>query len=803
MTAATLTRAILALHFACSAAIAGNQSSASSAVNVFSSPQTYRQALIQEMSQPPRADLFRALNVYVFPTKFCPVGCAHCYFQSPRPDGRPGSNAFTDETVSKLTDLFSAAGVGKLVVTGGGDPLMNRTATLRLLRESKATQLVLHTSGFWGTTPEAAERILSDIFTAFEENKQASQCTLRLSVDEFHAAVPDHSLLNVIEAYLARTAEFSSRGFDLAIHTIEGDRRFRGFAADIAARHGGALRQTDSGAVESVELPNGVRIAVTNAPLMPANAMPDMRDSARVDASVQAFDRGRVPHPAIVTTSDGDKKAVLVVHEDGASEIWNSGPPDHLPNINTLSKEKFLEAFGELIYSASMARGALYIESLTEEADPHAVRRAKSIASATYFNKNLLAEAGTRLYVSIRIIQDRLASGELTWDGALNRLPPELQRAIRLPREDLVELLRQSERSIIDDYLEDPAMTVEKLAELESVLRLGHFSADVNALRRKVETASILSPAVKAAYLTNRAPVPDTERGPPQGFLFRALWSNDELRRQAIHFFSVGIMKGHASLVDRFVRRAGELARSEPPLSDEAAYAELRRHIARDQEEFARSFQADDDMRIRGRIGQIAAMVKSRPKAVLDIGAGDGRIAEGLQKLWRLPFGDVHALEVAQYSKTDAVHWVSYREDGSVPLPDSSVDVVTCLMALHHMERPETVLREARRVMKSDATLIIRETDAAQPDQALFSAVMDQMFYSVFSPHSDVPTPTQYRSAADWKVLFEREGFSVSVMPSGESKNPFRPVYFLLSKRPIHNSKPRMLPIIHYMLAPR
>ena len=213
-----------------------------------------------------------------------------------------------------------------------------------------------------------------------------------------------------------------------------------------------------------------------------------------------------MPRPAVASIAGKQDKAILVVHEDGVAELWNSGPPDRLPNIYLQSNEELLHSFSDLIYAAAVEEGALYIENLVEEVDAHATHRAKMISSATFFNKNMLSEARTRLYVSIRIIQDRLKQGKMAWGQQLKSLPPELQAAIRNSRKDLIRLFKQSDHTIVEDYLERADLTLENLLALDSYIQLGQFQLDISKAREKIANSQNISPELKAEYMRRTQP---------------------------------------------------------------------------------------------------------------------------------------------------------------------------------------------------------------------------------------------------------------------------------------------------------
>ena len=261
---------------------------------------------------------------------------------------------------------------------------------------------------------------------------------------------------------------------------------------------------------------------------------------------------------------------------------------------------------------------------------------------------------------------------------------------------------------------------------------------------------------------------------------FQALWTEPALRRRAVRFFADGLLRGDGRLAGELIGRLDALLRPRLPAADSEVHCALRSLVARNRAAYDAAFAADDRERVGRRVEQVARLVTARPRAVLDIGAGDGAIAARLKEHWDgVP---VYALDPARGGRTPAVAWLTCRPDGSIPLPDACVDLVTCLMVLHHVPRPQALLGEARRVLRPGGTLLVRETDAALPEDALFSAVMDELFYAVLRAVPGVPPPAAYRCARDWGSLFERLGFITSPAVGREPGNPFNPVYFVLGR---------------------
>jgi ubiquinone/menaquinone biosynthesis C-methylase UbiE len=109
----------------------------------------------------------------------------------------------------------------------------------------------------------------------------------------------------------------------------------------------------------------------------------------------------------------------------------------------------------------------------------------------------------------------------------------------------------------------------------------------------------------------------------------------------------------------------------------------------------------------------VSAHVKDQNiKTILDLGCGTGRFTEGLQARF-----DAEVIGVDPSKKMLARARGKQRNDGiryepgraeSIPLPDSSVDLIFISMIFHHLEDSALAARECRRVLRDEGTVFLR-----------------------------------------------------------------------------------------------
>jgi len=101
-----------------------------------------------------------------------------------------------------------------------------------------------------------------------------------------------------------------------------------------------------------------------------------------------------------------------------------------------------------------------------------------------------------------------------------------------------------------------------------------------------------------------------------------------------------------------------------------------------------------------------------RGKHVVDIGAGDGAFSSLLARSGaRVTVVDNQqaGLDVAQkmFGLRKLTADFILGDAGKVPLPDASADAVTCIELIEHLDHPEELMKEAKRILKPGGVFIV------------------------------------------------------------------------------------------------
>lgn len=201
------------------------------------------------------------------------------------------------------------------------------------------------------------------------------------------------------------------------------------------------------------------------------------------------------------------------------------------------------------------------------------------------------------------------------------------------------------------------------------------------------------------------------------------------------------------------------------------------------------------DSRVKARVKEVGNILRnvdrSQFKTYLDFGGGDGSISYAIATNVLGIKDNIYSADIEYFlgrkvSKTyPGVTYIELKENQPIPLPDQSIDLVTCFQVLHHIKDVDFVLKELKRVCRN--TLIIREHDCVNN----FERMLIDFEHSIFEISTENPNvkilndyEAWYRSRKEWDNLISRYGFtSIKNMFTSKPKySPSKYYYELFTK---------------------
>jgi SAM-dependent methyltransferase len=136
---------------------------------------------------------------------------------------------------------------------------------------------------------------------------------------------------------------------------------------------------------------------------------------------------------------------------------------------------------------------------------------------------------------------------------------------------------------------------------------------------------------------------------------------------------------------------------------------------------------------------------------VLDVGTGDGQIAEGMAAVQ--PGVRVEGIDIMKRPTTRIP--VTLFDGTTIPFADKSFDVVTFVDVLHHTDDAAVLVKEAARVARRAVVLKDHLSE-----NALDHTTLKVMDWVGNAPHG-VVLPYNYLSRARWEEIFDAAGLSI------------------------------------------
>lgn len=109
-------------------------------------------------------------------------------------------------------------------------------------------------------------------------------------------------------------------------------------------------------------------------------------------------------------------------------------------------------------------------------------------------------------------------------------------------------------------------------------------------------------------------------------------------------------------------------------------------------------------------VTQVIKSENNNPRNILDVGCASGWFLAQLKKEFRgsEAFGiDVYGKAIDYGKKIYKNIHLKKADAHKIPFPGNSFDVIVCCEVLEHVENPEQVIREMKRVLRRNGTLVV------------------------------------------------------------------------------------------------
>ena len=465
--------------------------------NPFLNPQTYRNEILSRVRVKSCKSNFSGKSfICVSLTKFCPVGCKFCFFSSPKMrKNKTVADAFNGEGIEKFIRFANESNLGYLLVSGGGEPFIEKNHLLKVVEEVESDKIVLVTSGNWAKSKDECLAFVQKIYGAFRRRKVPTELVIRLSVDLEHRTVglnPAYFLISIFEDNYLR-----EKNFKLQFHTLFGDpsvdqvlETLRSKVIEIKEYE----RQSDASTIVKVNpaekvivFSSGLVLKVGYAKIFYSNLKVDLKNSEILERNLEVFMKDLTEseqcNPSRVANVNGKNGLDFWVNYNGNVTTWGNQSPDNLYNIYEDSYQEVVErTFSDPISLFYLEKEDSYRDSIIQEVNPIAVLRAKATNVRDFTSSILLQEEKTRLYLSLRVLQELIKEGKVS-EAEINQWPEKIRRLVKSNKNELISLYKCSNHCIIDQYMKEPAFNNGEWLDLFDVIKLGHYEVSDEKLQ--------------------------------------------------------------------------------------------------------------------------------------------------------------------------------------------------------------------------------------------------------------------------------------------------------------------------------
>lgn len=434
-------------------------------------------------------------------TRFCPVGCKFCFFKSGNAFRHPTrEDLLTEEGMDKFVAFSNDINLGYMLVSGGGEPMMEKKSTLKIIEEVQSERIVLVTSAHWARKEEGARRYLEAIKERLAKRKTETLVTVRVSVDTEHSATLTFDpIINLLKLFKENYRDVPQ--LELQIHSLDGDP-----AIDDVLKRVESDYKISRQVVDQERISDG-KNAVKIVPKQEIISFDDMdikvgyakafysdlrvnihaRDDIQKNIDVYQKDlfESEDGNSSIVTNKLGEPGLDFWVNYNGNVTTWGNQYLDNLFNLYTDSSEDIIS--GSLSDPAALSfieKGATYRDAVIAEANETAVIRSKAVNIRDYTGALMFDEERTRLYYTIRALQDFIKEGRIS-EEKLDTLPQELRNLLAVSREDLVNSYTATKHTIVQQTI-DAGFNSGHILDILEWIKLGHYKVSDADIQRLV-----------------------------------------------------------------------------------------------------------------------------------------------------------------------------------------------------------------------------------------------------------------------------------------------------------------------------
>lgn len=421
--------------------------------NIFINAREIRSQLAKDYPQKDKDERYPLSVAYFWPTKYCPIGCEHCMYASPKPRDIDKRMILNSDAVDSFIQITHEAQLESLVVSGGGEPMLEVPTVLRLIENANYKYFEIITGAHWAASERLTKNTFAQVQNAISNRRNTTGISpdfcFRVSIDNYHQAIVKLPwlvrMVDILREDAIRSPEdrqYPDIRLFFRTLLIEDD-TIDEFAKLLGAKLGGMnsyvrkliFSDDKSHGIDSLNVFYKDMRFIGRA--RDADALKLTEFDQYFDSYAQAEQDVRLGMTYLKPGSKGEalNGINVFVTYDGTMMPYG-GVSDVTSNIYFESYDEFqARILKDVISRTLLFKGLDTVRRIAEEVDPNLIdriRRKNWIASVA---DESLDTPEKRLYISLRLLQKQIATGEVTIDD----LPDYLRDLTGISPEQLKE----------------------------------------------------------------------------------------------------------------------------------------------------------------------------------------------------------------------------------------------------------------------------------------------------------------------------------------------------------------------------
>lgn len=421
--------------------------------NIFLNSQEIRNSIIDSL--PIKLSPNYKISVcYIFPTKYCPIGCEHCMYASPSPANIDKKMILSNKAINRFIEISKESNMELLSISGGGEPLLERNKVYELIDRATFTKVEINSGGYWIKSEKSIKKTLCEIQEHIEKRKKLKkfEFNLRLSIDKFHQKVI--KIENIVKLIKILRKD-SEKNLDDQIYKdiniyfrsiLIHDNTIKTIAEKLNANLVNTKMYVDEIRFKK-KIKNGLNSIMVYYKNMNyigrATGNPDLaKPTVSFDECIKSY---QTPENGISTgknhyNHNWNKQKMnglnILANYDGKIFPYGGTPDISLDLYSNESYKKFIDTlFKDPVSSIVIEYGIENIVDIAHEVESDIKKKIKEKSWLASISDLCFATAHLRLYISIRLIQILLQSGYYQKSD----IPPAISKYIELPRSELIK----------------------------------------------------------------------------------------------------------------------------------------------------------------------------------------------------------------------------------------------------------------------------------------------------------------------------------------------------------------------------